>query len=171
MMAIELVRHESGMLDADTKAKSPRLEGVEQYLPDLVHDQSSPGCVRGQDAIQFGKLVPASLPGQGAQINRGAVGDSEILEGGKQVPANRVWQTDFRAGPAIEPGEDIQVVGALGGCGETKQNLGLYLFQELQITGCGGMVKFIHHHIFKSLGRQGVHLPALVALDRAKKVL
>jgi hypothetical protein len=75
----EKLRHELGMRHAYTESQSASPANVEQYFPDLVHNQPRANIVPCVHLIEIVHAVPAALPLEAVKVH--AVANAEVLEG------------------------------------------------------------------------------------------
>ncbi len=74
------------------------------------------------------------------------------MEGGEQALIEGGPETQLGGDTAVEPVEDVEPVGALGGGGEAEQELGAEVIQPAGVAGGGGVVELVHDHHVEAIG-------------------
>ena len=147
--AVEIAAHKLRVLNGHAETQPLDLVDVGHILEKGGHHQVGAAVCHGAaEGIKIGELpliVTTSGPFQGVQIHR--IGDAEILEGTQQLAVDGLRQTDLGGDPVIEVGQHTLAVHTLRGGGQTQQDLGLVVGQQLLVGGRCRMVEFVHHDV------------------------
>ena len=106
--------------------------------------------VAGVEGAELGGHVAAAAPFQGGEV--GGVGHGEVVEGGEQALVESGPETQLGGNTAVEPVEDVEPVGALGGGGEAEQELRAEVIEPAGVAGGGGVVELVHDHHLEAIG-------------------
>jgi hypothetical protein len=80
---------------------------------ELAQDQVYAVVIAGVELREIGGHVTALAPGVGGEV--GVVADAEVVEGAEQALVEGGPETQLGGDAAVEPLEDVEPVGALGG--------------------------------------------------------
>lgn len=114
----EALGHEVGVLHAHAEAQGAHAQGLGHHLLQLAEDQIHAAVVAGVEGAELGGHVAAAAPFQGGEV--GGVGHGEVVEGGEQALIEGGPETQLGGNAAVEPVENVQPVGALGGGGDPE---------------------------------------------------
>lgn len=162
------------MLDADAEAQGAHAQGIGELLVELLEDQVHPAVIAAVERRQLGRHIAALAPGEGGEV--GVVGDAEVVEGGEQALIEGGPEAQLGGHAPIEPGQDVEPIGSLGGGSEAEQQQGRQVIEPAPVAGGGGVVELIDdHHLVGSridgaqlqLGERlhrGEHVPPIAGL-------
>ena len=148
-MVVEIVTHELRMLNGHAEAQPLDLVDVGYIFEKGGHHQIGAAVGNGAaESVEIGQLIfiiTAGAPFQDVQIHR--VGDAEILEGTQQFAVDGLRQPDLRSNPVVEVRQHALAVHALRGGGQTQEDLGLIVGQQLLIGRRCRVVELVHHNV------------------------
>jgi hypothetical protein len=106
------------VLHAHAKPQGADALGIGELVVELAQDQGHAVVIAGVELRQLGGHVTALAPGEGGEV--GVVADAEVVEGTEQALVEGGPEPQLGSDPAVEPVEDVEPVGALGGGGEAE---------------------------------------------------
>jgi hypothetical protein len=110
------------VVDADAEAEDAHGGGV-GVAGELGEDAAGPGVIGGVELLEAkGVVAAAAAPGDVAEVE--AVVDAEVLEGGEAVLVDGVPEAELGGDAVVEPVEDGEAGGALGGFCEPRSSRG-----------------------------------------------
>ena len=138
---IEVMRHEAGVLDADTEAEGAHRRGL-CVLDNLLDDQAGPRVRAGVGVAERVDVVAASpTPRDLAQVQ--AVVNPEVEKGGEVLLVDGLPKPKLRRDAIVEPVQDRQAVASFRCGGQAEQFDGLQVIENSVVRGCGRVVKLV----------------------------
>ena len=112
---------------------------------------SVPGAGEGGEFVRelLGVEV-AVAPGDFAVVDVFVV-DAVVSERHEELRVDAGDEVFLKDEVVVAEGEDIGLVGAVGGGGEAEQQLGAEVIEPAAVAGGGGMVELIHDHHLEAL--------------------
>ena len=151
-VAVEVLRHEAGVLDAHAEAEAAhrRRLGVVGHL---LHDQAGPGVGAGVGGAQRLDVVAAAPPPRDVPEVEPIV-DAEVEEGREVLLVDRVPQPQLGGDAIVEPVQDRQAVAALGCRGQAEQLDRVDVVEQPAVRRRSGVVELVDDDDVEVVGRQ-----------------